>query len=324
MFWLLRSWMKLVRVVLFGAGFTLAATAAQAGNKDEQSPVGCDEGQVHGCTIPSGTQSGNTGANAGQLGATEAELRQLISIPVEALVKERVDDLDELVLRVHTATTKTQGYCSRKHFKVMSDPKLKDQAFIEQWWRLDHVSPDRWHVTHGIWEETQQNYLTDEWITIGTATYQNSEGWWKNDNAFTDIVNGILQIDVFLDILKRVPPAETYRTQDRKFVVLTHVPPFPAPEGNRILEGCSDGTCKIQSWINLEKGLFARSTVISEYLTDDGGKMDLEASQSFTCFNELIVIEPPAWLNAESDGQGQLRIINTEVLMIPHHESPAR
>jgi hypothetical protein len=116
----------------------------------------------------------------------------------------------------------------------------------------------------------------------------------------------------------------TYRTIDNKYLIITHSLPFSASEGNRILEGCSDGTCIVQSWIDIEKGYFARSTVVTGEQLGSGGKPQLEASQSFSCFDDDIRIEPPAWLNAEPDAEGQLMVTNPQVLIVPHHELPAQ
>jgi hypothetical protein len=262
-------------------------------------------------------------AKAGDIGPVEAELRRMLSIPIESLIKEPATDHSKLVSRTYAATVKARGYCSRKQFRVLTEPKLKDQAYIEQWWRLDYVSPDRWHVTQGVWEQTENDYATDEWVSIGATTFQNAGLWFKNHSPYTDNLNTLLLIDVFLDILKRVPPIpdKTYRTPDNKYLIITHALPFLEFNGNRVLEGCgmSEGGCEIQSWIDLQSGYFVRSTILT-----GERKPELEASQSFSCFNDDILIEPPAWLNAEPDSDGQLKITNTEVLIVPHHESPAR
>lgn len=277
---------------------------------------------------------GLTSAKAENIGSTETELRQLLSLSIDSLPKEPASDFTDLIAKVHAATSKVRGYCSRRIYRDLSNSKLKHREYVEKEWRLDFVRPDRWHVTQQVWDDERQDTLADEWISIGTATYQNGGFWFRNDNTATDETNDSLLIDMLLDVLKRVLPAadKAYHTEDRRYLILTHAPPFPPPNGNPLLEICSseEATCEIQSWIDTQSGYLVRTTILIRERGSEREKTQIEMSQSFTCFNEDILIEPPPWLNAEpaSNGNdastGQLVITNTEVPFMPHHESKAR
>jgi hypothetical protein len=219
-------------------------------------------------------------------------------------------------------TKDTKSYCARTVIKDLSAEDLGARDYIVSKWRLDFVSPDRYHITQKLWD-VELGELYDEWVTIGRENYQNAGLWGRTEDGRNDELNAALQVDSILDIVRDEEPisSEVYQYEGRRYLLLQYGTSVSREVRRGFLETYKDlkGTCQIQIWISLETGLIVKGTIVFRGETPDGEFAQGEVNQMFTNYDAEIEISAPPWLNVEPDSEGNLRVVNTKVPILPHH-----
>jgi hypothetical protein len=246
------------------------------------------------------------------VGATESQLRKLLALQIKDAEPATKEQVEATVVKTLDRDRDTRAYCAKR--------VVKNDNYALGTWRLDHVCPDRWHVSQELREPGgKADY--DEWITVGDKTFQNAGMWFEMEKGFNDTDNSSLTIKYYLDMLRSLVPKSAAIVQAR-FCVLTFVPPFDQPD-NPLLQVCNSvrGHCELQLWINVQSCQLVRVALRAEGVDEDGNALDTELLHVFAAYNEPIVVEPPPWLNAARNEEGKLVVVNTEVAQVPHYES---
>lgn len=102
-------------------------------------------------------------------GPTDIELERLLSLQADAggIEPASQSDFRNMAMTASQATSRAKAYCSRMILRDFSKQHLRNQNFIGAWWRVDHVRPDRWHITQAVNEGPESGMAYDEWVRIG-------------------------------------------------------------------------------------------------------------------------------------------------------------
>jgi hypothetical protein len=200
--------------------------------------------------------------------------------------------------------------------------KLRGQNYIFIHWRIDHVCPDRWHVTQTLWDHSLGR-RNDEWVTVGKRNYQKAGLWFRTEDSHNEEINHRLLVDNLLNILKETEPTSSrlYQYQGRKYLLLQYTSSALSnlrPQKLGFSEKVEE-LYEAQIWICLKSGFLVKGVYLFEIKPPEAELVHLELHHMFTCFNENIRVIPPPWLNIGPDSSGELVIINTDVPILEHY-----
>ena len=254
---------------------------------------------------------------------TEGKLKNLFVMSKDTAIKDSmpIADWRGIALESLKLTQETKSYCSRTVLKDLTAENLGTRDYIVGKWRLDFVNPDRYHISQELWD-VELGDIYDEWVTIGRENYQNA-GLWARIDGLNDELNMALLVDNMFDIVQNEEPvsSEVYQYDGGRYLLLEYGAQVSGEVIRRFLESYKDleGPCEIQIWISLETGLFVKGTIIFKGETPDGGLVQGEVHQMFTSYDADVKVSAPPWLNLEPDSEGNLRVVNTKVPILPHH-----
>jgi len=256
---------------------------------------------------------------------TDAKLNNLFLMSRDTAVKDSLpsDDWRDIARESQKLTQETKSYCSQTVVKDLTAENLEPRDYIVGKWRLDFVNPDRYHISQELWD-VELGDIYDEWVTVGSETYQNAGLWMRTDDGENDEQNMTLRVDSMLDIVRNEEPIvfEVYQYERRRYLPLN----YGTPVSGRVSRGfpllCKDlkGTCEIQIWISLETGLFVKGTVVYEGKTPDGEFAHGEVHQMFTNYDADVNVSPPPWINVAPDSEGNLKVVNKKQPILRHHQ----
>jgi len=257
-----------------------------------------------------------------EVGEVKAALNSLLDLSDKTAKKNAAARLDwrDIARGSVQRTSEARAYCSRTLLKDFTDstPKPKDHILIR--WRLDFVKPDRWHVIQEAWEAGGTLY--DQYIIVGSETYQNVGMWVQAEREGVAELNRSLLVNSMLAILQYEGPKNSavYDYLGEQYLLLEYPQPT-SPERQqgflRTLTGLK-GTCQIQLWVSLKTGFLAKGAILFDG-TVDKERVHGEIHQVFTSYNEDIHVDPPPWVNTVPRGDGRHQIVNRKVpIILPH------
>ena len=259
-----------------------------------------------------------------ELGLTEAQLQSLLNMSTDTAEKiptiaENWGDVARQSLKV---TSEARTYCSRMAKRDSTAMGLPPGDDIVVQWRLDFVSPNRLHVTQEAWDD-DMGLVYDEWVIIGKDNYQFSGLWSHTEDGRNAELNQRLLVDDLLNILRKGKPtlSEVFKYEDRRYLLFLYDSAEWAKVCREHLEVYDylQGTSQIQIWIDLETHFLVKGAYLFETILQDGKPAHLEMHHVFVGHNEDVKVEPPPWINVESNSEGEGVISNTEVPILEHH-----
>jgi len=273
-------------------------------------------------------------------GAT-VRLDNLIRLSKNTAIKvaEHPPEWRDTAIRTAELTNEAETYCALSIIKDSTEERLKELDYVVSRWRLDFVRPYRFHVRQEMWD-SKLGVLFDHWVTIGKETYQtvdlqvpNEKGkrakkyyiWKQAKNGTRDGLNKGLLVDRYLEIVRNQIPKfyGVYKYLGERFLLLEYDPRgFPEQYAN-LVELCKEipkGEWEFDIWIYLDTGYFAKAQVNAQGESKEGKRDELEFHHVFTCYNELIEVKPPQWLNLVPNAEGKSTIVETKIPNVPHHE----
>jgi len=249
---------------------------------------------------------------------SEKKLRELLWLSKSSMTYEPISDKNsqEAVKRALALSEKLQSYCSLNVIFDFSIKKLKHKDFVSLYRRMDFVAPDKFHVTQDAWD-AELGEVGDTWISIGDENFQCTGLWMPTYDRYNAEGNEALKIDKYLEILRHNKPInqEVHTKDEERYLILEYQIPLHGKVDDTFPEFPENLASQIYLWINLDSGLFVRGELVIKEKNNIVGKyIDV-----YACHNENIKIETPVLNTTEADEKGEVTIINTDIVTVPHY-----
>lgn len=237
---------------------------------------------------------------------TEQEIRQrangavLMSLSLRVATKEpdAVPAPQDLARRCADATERAGSYASVIVFDDVDRPELAATSYAVIVWLAEHAGPDRYLAYQQMWDDSRGSYVSDEWIDIGTAHFDNMGVWLKSPggNSIEESrrkLNDTFQPEKFLAIMRSQAPesAGLYRVGEKRYFVLGYR--SPSLTGFGPLADLFSELIGMRVWIDQETGLLVRGEVVGKSKPRKGRQERVGLVQCFSSYDEPIQIPPP-------------------------------
>ena len=251
---------------------------------------------------------------------SEQKLRLLLWLSKSNMPKEPIEDenVKRSVKNAIELSKKIQSYCSLNITFDYATKELSSRDFIMMYRRMDFVAPDKFHVSQDT-SDLELGEVFDEWVSIEDKNFQFTGLWMPTVDGFNTEINRALKLDRFISILQHNRPInqEVYISGKDKYLILEYQ--MPLHEISDFTFECPEGvTCKIYLWIDLYTGFIVKGESVF-HDKNDLDDITFQVIDVYACHNEKIEIKPPMLNTTELDEKGQVTIIDSDIILLPHY-----